>query len=108
MRAPVKTAMATKIKRAVVFAFVCLAFVSQASAVLRPLFPIRPAAPSNDELIVIEDELALRAAKTSEEKRDLVDNMVVRQRALFSTSHRGGFMTLSSGAPHVPRGSRTD
>jgi hypothetical protein len=81
--------MATKIKRAVVFAFVCLAFVSQASAVLRPLFPIRPAAPSNDELIVIEDELALRAAKTSEEKRDLVDNIAVRQCQLYSR-HRTG------------------
>jgi hypothetical protein len=53
-----------KIKCAVVAAFVSLAFVSQALAVLRPMFPIRPAAPSNGELIVIGDELVLRSAKS--------------------------------------------
>ena len=52
-----------KMKCAVVFAFVSLVFASQASAVLRPLFPIKPAAPSNGELIVIGDELVLRPAK---------------------------------------------
>ena len=52
-----------KMKCAVVFAFVSLAFASQASAVLRPLFPIKPAAPSNGELIVIGDDLVLRSAK---------------------------------------------
>jgi hypothetical protein len=40
-----------------------LAFASQASAVLRPLFPIKPAAPFNGDLIVIGDELVLRSAK---------------------------------------------
>jgi hypothetical protein len=50
-------------KWAVVSAFVSLAFVSQASAVLRPLFPIKPAAPFNGELIVIGDDMVLRSAK---------------------------------------------
>ena len=58
-----KPLFAKQMKCAVVSAFVLLTFVSQTSAVLRPLFPIRPAAPSNGELIVIEDELALRSAK---------------------------------------------
>jgi hypothetical protein len=53
----------TKMKCAVICAFLSLEFVSQASAVLRPLFPIKPAAPSNAELIVIGDELVLRPAK---------------------------------------------
>ena len=42
---------------------ISLAFVSQASAVLRPLFPIKPAAPSNGELILIGDDLVLPSAK---------------------------------------------
>ena len=42
---------------------ISLAFVSQASAVLRPLFPIKPSAPFNGELIVIGDDLVLRSAK---------------------------------------------
>lgn len=53
----------TRMKYAVVSACISLAFVSQASAVLRPLFPIKPTAPSNDELTVIGDELVLRSAK---------------------------------------------
>jgi len=59
----VKVVLATKIRCAVVSACVVLAFVSQALAVLRPLLPIKPAAPSNGELIVIGDELVLRSAK---------------------------------------------
>jgi hypothetical protein len=56
-------ALPTKINCAVVCAFVSLAFLSQASAVLRPLFPIKPEAPSSGELIIIGDELVLRPAK---------------------------------------------
>jgi hypothetical protein len=59
----VKIVGATKMTCAVVSAFVSLAFVSQAFAVLRPLFPIKPAAPFNGELIVIADDLVLRSAK---------------------------------------------
>jgi hypothetical protein len=59
----VKVIAATKMKCAVVSALVSLVFVSQASAVLRPLFPIKPAAPFNGELIVIGDDLVLRSAK---------------------------------------------
>ena len=53
----------TQIKCALVSAFVSLAFVSQTSAVLRTLFPIKPMAPTNGEVIVIGDELVLRSAK---------------------------------------------
>ena len=53
----------TKMKCAVVAILISLVFVSQASAVLRPLFPIKPSAPFNGELIVIGDELVLRSAK---------------------------------------------
>jgi hypothetical protein len=58
-----KVILATKIKCAVVFLFISLLFVSPASAVLRPLFPIKPAAPFNGELITIGDELVLRSAR---------------------------------------------
>jgi hypothetical protein len=50
-------------KCAVVSTLISLAVVSQAFAMLRPLFPIKPAAPFNDELIVIGDDLVLRSAK---------------------------------------------
>ena len=58
-----KVVLAREMKRAVVSAFVLLAFASQASAVLRPLFPIKPAAPFNGEVIIIGDELVLPSAK---------------------------------------------
>ena len=53
----------TQIKCALVSAFVSLAFVSQTSAVLRTLFPIKPLAPTNGKVIVIGDELVLRFEK---------------------------------------------
>ena len=52
-----------KTKCAVAVTLIALAFASQASAVLRPLFPIKPSAPFNGELIVIGDDLVLRSAK---------------------------------------------
>ena len=58
-----KPVFTTQMKCAVVSAFVSLMFVSQAFAVLRLLFPIKPAAPVNGELIVIGDDLVLRSAK---------------------------------------------
>ena len=58
-----KPVFTTKMKCAVVATLVSLVFVSQTSAVLRPLFPIKPSAPFNGELIVIGDELVLRSAK---------------------------------------------
>ena len=54
-----------KIKCAAVAMLVALAFASQASAVLRPLFPIKPSAPFNGELIVIGDELVPAIRKTA-------------------------------------------
>ena len=52
-----------KMRCAVVAALVSVVFVSQASAVLRPLFPIKPSAPFNGEVIVIGDELVRSAKK---------------------------------------------
>ena len=49
----VKLFLATKMKCAVVSALISLAFVSQAFAVLRPLFPAKPAPPFNGEVIII-------------------------------------------------------
>jgi hypothetical protein len=59
----VKMIVATKMKCAVMSTLISLAFVSQSFAVLRPLFPVKPAAPFNGELIVIGDDLVLRSAK---------------------------------------------
>jgi hypothetical protein len=58
-----KPVFTTKMKGAVVATLISLVFLSQASAVLRPLFPIKPSAPLNGELIVIGDELVLRSVK---------------------------------------------
>ena len=58
-----KPVFTTKMMCAVVSAFVSLVFVSQASAVLRPLFPVKPSAPFNGELIVIGDDFVLRSTK---------------------------------------------
>ena len=58
-----KVVLATQIKCALASAFVLLALVSQTSAVLRPLFPIKPMAPTNGEVIVIGDELVMRSSK---------------------------------------------
>jgi hypothetical protein len=52
-----------KTKCAIAFTLISLVFASQASAVLRPLFPIKPSAPFNGELIVIGDDFVLRCAK---------------------------------------------
>ena len=58
-----KVLMPTKMKCAILCAFLLLEFVSQASAVLRPLFPFKPAPPSDGELAAIEDEAVLRSVK---------------------------------------------
>jgi hypothetical protein len=52
-----------KTKCAVASTLISLVFLSQASAVLRPLFPIKPSAPFNGELIVIGDDFVLRSTK---------------------------------------------
>jgi hypothetical protein len=59
----VKLFLPTRIKAAVVSALISLAFVSQAFAVLRPLFPARPAPPFNGELIIIEDDSVMGVCK---------------------------------------------
>ena len=51
------------IKCAAVAILTALAFASQAFAVLRPLFPVKPAVPFNGEVIVIGDDFVLRSAK---------------------------------------------
>lgn len=52
-----------KMKCQVVAILISLAFASQAFAVLRPLFPIKPAAPFNGELIIIGDDFVRDSAK---------------------------------------------
>ena len=52
-----------KMKCAAAAILISLAFASQASAVLRPLFPVKPSAPFNGELIVIGDDFVLRSTK---------------------------------------------
>jgi hypothetical protein len=43
-------------KFALLSALIALAFVSQAFAVLRPLFPAKPTPPFNEELIIVGDD----------------------------------------------------
>ena len=62
-----KLVVRRKMKCAVVSTLISLAFVSQAFAVLRPLFPAKPAEPFNGEIIIIGDDFVLRSA----EKRPL-------------------------------------
>ena len=59
----VKLFPATKMKCAVVSALISLAFVSQAFAVLRPLFPAKPAPPFNGEVIIIGDDSVMGVCK---------------------------------------------
>ena len=58
-----KLFLATKMKCAVVSALISLVFVSQALAVLRPLFPAKPAPPFNGEVIIIEDDSVMGGAQ---------------------------------------------
>jgi len=58
-----KVFLATKMKCAVVSALISLAFVSQAFAVLRPLFPAKPAPPFNGEVIIIGDDSVMGVCK---------------------------------------------
>lgn len=57
-----KPAVITQLKCVVVSGFVLFAFATQGLAVLRPLFPIKPAAPGDGEYIVVGDEVVLRSA----------------------------------------------
>ncbi len=59
-----KVFLATKMKCAVVSALISIAFVSQAFAVLRPVFPGKPALPFNGELIIIGDDSVMGCART--------------------------------------------
>jgi len=58
-----KTFIVYNLKCAVVATLISLAFASQAFAVLRPLFPAKPAPPFNGELIIIGDDLLLGSAE---------------------------------------------
>jgi len=59
----VKPTVMTQLKCVVVSGFVLLAFASETFAVLRPLFPIKPTAPSNGNVTTIGDEVVLRPTK---------------------------------------------
>jgi hypothetical protein len=54
-----KVVVVAKMKLSVVCVLISLGFVSQAFAVLRPLFPVKPVAPYNGEVIIIGDHLVL-------------------------------------------------
>ena len=58
-----KPAVLTQLKCVVVSGFVLFTFATQGLAVLRPLFPIKPAAPVDGEYTVVGDEVVLRPAK---------------------------------------------
>jgi len=58
-----KLFLTTRMKCAVVSALISLAFVSQASAVLRPLFPAKPVPPFNGEVIIIGDDSVMGVCK---------------------------------------------
>jgi hypothetical protein len=66
----VKLFLATKMKCAVVSALISIAFVSQAFAVLPPVFPAKPAPPFNGELIIIGEDLIPGSAKKRQEIRN--------------------------------------
>jgi hypothetical protein len=65
----VKLFLATRMKCAVVSALISLAFVSQAFAVLRALFPAKSAQPFNGEAIIIGDDSVMGCAR----KRQVYD-----------------------------------
>ena len=58
-----KRFLVTRMKCAVVSALISLVFVSQAFAVLRPLFPAKPAPPFNGGVILIEDDSVMGLCK---------------------------------------------
>jgi hypothetical protein len=60
----VKTFLWTRIKCAAVSTLILFVFVSPAIAVLRPPFPAKPAAPFDDELVIIGDDFVPEFAKT--------------------------------------------
>jgi hypothetical protein len=53
----VKVFFVARMKCAVVSVLISIAFESQAFAVLRPLFPVKPEPPFSGEAIVIRDHL---------------------------------------------------
>jgi hypothetical protein len=59
IRGTLKVVVVAKMKLPVVSVLISLGFVSQASAVLRPLFPVKPVPPYNAEVIIIGDDLVL-------------------------------------------------
>jgi hypothetical protein len=78
-----KVVAATKMKCVVVYTLISLVFVSQASALLRPLFPVKPSAPFNGELIVIGDDLVPGSAKKRPpQHRNQARHPVPRQSAI--------------------------
>jgi hypothetical protein len=68
----VKVFLAAKMRSAVAFTLISLTFVPQAFAVLRPLFPAKPAPPFNGERIIIRDDLVLRPAKKTPENSESI------------------------------------
>ena len=80
-----------KMKWTALAILISLAFASQASAVLRPLFPIKPAAPSNVELIVAGEDFVLRSAISS----GMDTARIHSPRATFRRHGRGRVVTIA-------------
>jgi hypothetical protein len=55
VRTPMRVSSAAKMKCAALSAVIFLMFVSQTFALLRPLFPAKPTAPLNGELVLGDD-----------------------------------------------------
>ena len=97
-----KPAIMTQLKCVVVSGLVLFAFASQTFAVLRPLFPIKPAAPVGGECIVVGDQLVLGPAKKplfiigvshgSYRLEEALPSPAGALPRLFSTWPPGGFM----------------
>jgi hypothetical protein len=60
-------------KCAAAYVLVSLALLSQAFAVLRPLFPVKAAPPCGEQVIVIGDDLVRRSAQETPQFRGRVD-----------------------------------
>jgi hypothetical protein len=52
-------------KRAIALVLLSVALMSQAFAVLRPLFPIKAAPPCGDQVIIIRDDFARSFAEAA-------------------------------------------
>jgi hypothetical protein len=97
--ASMKVHSARRMKCAVVSALISLAFVSQAFAVLRPLFPAKTAPPFNGEIIVTENDLVCQRKSKSHASSLGIG---------FSKSNRNVSLSAFKGTEDKPHGMQRD